>query len=336
MFFDRKTISVIQKNIRNLSSGVFRIPMHRDISEEFCDLVVKSCKPLELEDAEIRPFSRKSGERAAETLKGLIKKHEPLDKAFKQVRAENAVASIVTGIELPDITFVPKSAMDLQARSFKAMFRPMEIISYSYARLLGIDPQNYMGSNIVTPIYVDEGSKDHPNSYKSAQTLPFHNDGWGEYGAIPKVLLLGWQGHNEAVTELISFEQIRDHFKKSGKQNLWKVLCEENYTQGEIIPVPIRIFDEKEKKINYAQYANLLPRGSDYQSFDEAISFLNETLETLTPLVSESIQRGEAHSYDNEGSLHRKKMLSVPKTTSQEVTGERLAARVHGDKEPSK
>ena len=61
MIFARKTISVIQKNIRNLSSGVFRIPMHRDISEEFCDLVVKSCKPLELEDAEIRPFSRKSG-----------------------------------------------------------------------------------------------------------------------------------------------------------------------------------------------------------------------------------------------------------------------------------
>lgn len=315
---------------------IFLRRFSRDISEEFCDLVLKSCKPLEIEEAEITPFSKKSGERAAETLKGLIKKHETLDKSFRRVRAENAVASIVTGIQLPDIAFIPKSASDLQTRSFKAMFRPMEIISYSYVRLLGIDPQNHMGSNIVTPIYVDEGSKNHPNSYKSAQTLPFHNDGWGEYGAIPKVLLVGWQGQNEAVTELISFEQIRDNFRKSGKENLWKVLCEENYAQGEMIPVPIRIFDEKEKKINYAQYANLLPRGSNYQSFDEAISFLNKTLETLTPLVSESIQRGEAHSYDNEGSLHRKKMLNIPYSTSQKVTGKRLAARVHGDKEPSK
>ena len=78
--------------------------------------------------------------------------------------------------------------------------------------------------------------------------MPFHSDGWGEYGAIPKVLLLGWQGQNEAITELISFEQIRDHFKKSGKENLWKVLCEENYVEGEMIQLPIRIFDEKEKK----------------------------------------------------------------------------------------
>ena len=77
MLFGRKTISVIQKNIKNFSSKVFRIEMHRDISEEFCDLVLKSCKPLEIEEAEITPFSKKSLERAAETLKGLIKKHEP-------------------------------------------------------------------------------------------------------------------------------------------------------------------------------------------------------------------------------------------------------------------
>ncbi|MBU6338805.1 MAG: hypothetical protein KGQ36_02410 [Rickettsiales bacterium] len=317
LFFPKSNFSTIEN---------VKIP--DSVSEQFRGRVEKFYEPFfQSSNCNIRPFSSREAKAWRKELEKIITKEDPrLLETLEQINRTDSMV-IMSNVAFPEISESEVLTSSDELKSFKSTQkdRSIEAILHSYSHILGVNETEGFYY-----LFADKDEKN-PNSYKSSQTLKWHNDGWGSGEAARYIVLGGlYDNKTDTKTKLITYDNIVSHFVKNDKQHLLDALSSYFYvddTSAESLYIQAKILDEERYKINYSQYGDFRPvsvSGGDLAK--EAISFLNQSLAEISA-TSIKITPGIVAKINNDESLHTKEVKPGAK-----LVGERMGARIVGDR----
>lgn len=322
-------------NLRNFSN-LREIEIKKPIAEQlFEDVSTHYDNPNHTP----KQLNAKLAAKWSQHLEKIIKKEDPeLSRILEEVKTEKNSAILLSGIIQPEILplEVPKTNEDLQGnQSLQKKLMSTEAIFSAYALSLGLNPDTCANGSLVGYIFAS------PSNHDLSQTsgkLRWHNDGWQTGDPVEKILLMGLFNDNSGTrTELLTFDQISDHFKKNGKDDLLQVLNEYCYVENPFNEVQVfqqaKILDQKTGKINFSCQGIF---SSKFNKFEEAISYLDESLDVIKPLISIEISPGQIVAIDNLSTVHQKKVEEAdPSKEMTPIFKKRLLGRMTGDTAPS-
>lgn len=322
--------------------ATMRVP--QDLADEFSDGINRKYGQFNSTEFNLKPLTKKEGYYWGQQLCEMMKhNYRDFSDRIEDVKESKPFSTLLSGVNVPTLTpdLMPKQLSDIDKPLFKKVIREAEISALAYPMLLDFVPNDYMQDHLTSCIFATEAHDHSRFSYRSSKTdLGWHNDGWNEGKAMPRLNILGVVGDERAQTLFLGQPKIVQHFHDNDKKEFLKALSVINKTPSTIFDFldnDITILDLKEGKINYADYGDFTPNAlEDYKTFYQAIDFLNQTLDVLEPTCV-SIKKGDLLNTHNEYGLHRRVLKSRPKTDEQEegLIGTRLLVRSLGTSKDS-
>ena len=162
---------------------------------------------------------------------------------------------------------------------------------------------------------LDKYSHQQNSYYSSKVDLGWHNDGFscGVGGLESDVLISGIKGHSQALTKIITLEQIKDYFHRNNKADILQKL-RSLYVFNSGFETSPRVIDSiiSDDQIRFADFGeNMIVPNNPSQDKSEikAIEELKKALAAIDPF-STSLKNGEMLLIDNAKCLHfRSKFL---------------------------
>ncbi len=325
---------ILAGNLSNFSS-VREIEIKRPIAEQlFEDVTTHYDNPNHTP----KPINKKLATKWSQHLEKIIKKEDPeLSRTLEAAKVEKNAVVLLSGIIQPEILplEVPKTNEELQGnKSLQKKLMSTEAIFSAYALSLGLNPDPCTDGSLVGYIFASPSSS---NLSQISGNLRWHNDGWQTGDPVEKILLMGMFNNNSGTrTELLTFDQISDQFKKNGKGDLLQALNEYCYIENPFDEVQVfqqaKILDQKTGKINFSCQGIF---SSKNPKFQEAILYLNESFDAIKPLISIEISPGQIVAIDNLSTVHQKKVEEAdPSKEVMPIFQKRLIGRMTGDAPP--
>ncbi len=279
---------------------------HNRVEEFYGSIDASYQKPKELNDLSIANWTKE--------LNRTIKKEDPnLARTLEDVRNSKDITIVVlNGVSHPEVlsSEVPKSEAEFHDNtSLQKKLKKIEAIFSAYTGNIGITPEQYTAdNNYVGYIFSDPQSK---HLSRTEGKLRWHTDGWQNPLPPENIVLMGLHSNKTRVhTEITTFDQIVDHFRKNNKDDLLQSLnryCQVINPMSEIDPhEQVRILNLEKKEIIFSHQGNFYTL-SNSKKFGEALLYLEDALEEIKPFFSDEIRSGMIVGLNNLKNVHQKK-----------------------------